>query len=172
MAAVATFGTLAAAAEGYAAALAGLAFGCATLLAVHQVVRSRNLESIAYPAVGLALGLVFTAGLATNLIRSGFDTAADSLIPSAPPKPQVRQPASSPRWRFWPIAVICAVQAALSLALVWSNTAYIDEADYLWVGRLEIAHWLHGTSWPSLYAYRTLPGPQSCIRHSAPSPTT
>ena len=158
VAAVATFGALAAAAEGYAAALAGLAFGCATVLAVHQVVRSRNLESIAYPAVGLALGLVFTTGLVTNLIRSGFDTAADSVIPSAPPKPQVRQPASSPRWRFWPIAVICAVQAALSLALVWSNTAYIDEADYLWVGRLEIAHWLHGTSWPSLYAYRTLPG--------------
>ncbi len=39
---------------------------------------------------------------------------------------------------------ICAVQAALSLTLVWSNTAYIDEANNLWVGRLEIAHWLHG----------------------------
>ncbi len=149
---------VAAAAEGYAAALAGLLFGCAAVLAVHQVVRSRNLESIAYPAIGLALGLVFTTGLVMNLIRSGFDTAADSVIPSASSKPQAKQPASPPRWRFWPIAVICAVQAALSLALVWSNTAYIDEADYLWVGRLEIAHWLHGTSWPSLYAYRTLPG--------------
>ena len=30
------------------------------------------------------------------------------------------------------------MQAALSLTLVWSNTAYIDEADYLWVGHLEI----------------------------------
>ena len=50
------------------------------------------------------------------------------------------------------------VQAALSLTLVWSNTAYTDEASYLWVGRLEIMHWLHGTSWPSLNAYRTLPG--------------
>ena len=158
VAAVATFGALAAAAEGYAAVLAGLAFGCAALLAVHQVVRSRNLESIAYPAVGLALGLVFTTGLVTNLIRSGFDTAVDPVIPSAPSKPQARQPASSPKWRFWPIAVICAAQAALSLPLVWSNTAYIDEADCLWVGRLEIAHWLHGTSWPSLYAYRTSSG--------------
>ena len=50
------------------------------------------------------------------------------------------------------------MQAALSLTLVWSNTAYIDEADYLWVGRLEIAHWLHGTSWPSAYAYRLFSG--------------
>ena len=154
----AAFAAVAAAAEGYAAAVAGLLFGCAAVVAVHQIVRSRNPESIAYPAVGLALGLVFTTGLVTNLIRSGFDTAADSVIPSASSKPQARQPASPPRWRFWPIAVICAVQAALSLALVWSNTAYIDEADYLWVGRLEIAHWLHGTSWPSLYAYRTFPG--------------
>ncbi len=158
VAGAAAFALVAAAAEGYAAAVAGLLFGCAAVLAVHQVVRSRNLESIAYPTIGLALGLVFTTGLVMNLIRSGFDTAADSVIPSASSKPQAKQPASPPRWRFWPIAVICAVQAALSLALVWSNTAYIDEADYLWVGRLEIAHWLHGTSWPSLYAYRTLPG--------------
>jgi len=50
------------------------------------------------------------------------------------------------------------VQAALSLTLVWSNTAYIDEADYLWVGRLELAHWLHGTPWPSAYAYRLFSG--------------
>jgi hypothetical protein len=57
-----------------------------------------------------------------------------------------------------PLSVICAVQAVLSLSLVWSNTAYIDEADYLWVGRLEIAHWLHGASWPSAYADRLFSG--------------
>ena len=48
-----------------------------------------------------------------------------------------------------PLMAICVVQTALSLTLVWSNTAYIDEADYLWIGHLEIMHWLHGTSWPS-----------------------
>jgi hypothetical protein len=65
-----------------------------------------------------------------------------------------------PRLRLFlhPLTAICAVQAALSLALVWSNTAYIDEADYLWVGHLEIAHWLHGTSWPSAYAYHLFSG--------------
>ena len=50
------------------------------------------------------------------------------------------------------------MQAALSLALVWSNTAYIDEADYLWVGHLVIRHWLHGASWPSTLIKGSLSG--------------
>lgn len=57
-----------------------------------------------------------------------------------------------PSRSFLPLMAICTVQAALSLTLVWSNTAYIDEADYLWIGHLEIAHLLHGSSWPSAYA--------------------
>lgn len=44
----------------------------------------------------------------------------------------------------WPLAVVLAVQAALSLRLIWSNTAFEDEALYLWVGHMEWAHWLHG----------------------------
>jgi hypothetical protein len=53
-------------------------------------------------------------------------------------------------WRLLlhPLVAICTVQAALSLSLVWSNTAFADEAYYLWVGRLEIAHWLHGAALP------------------------
>jgi Dolichyl-phosphate-mannose-protein mannosyltransferase len=51
-----------------------------------------------------------------------------------------------------PVTVICAVQAALSLTLVWSNTAFEDEAQFLWVGRLLVAHWLNGTPWPSAFA--------------------
>lgn len=64
---------------------------------------------------------------------------------------------SQPR-RFYPVIAICAVQALLSLTLVWSNTAFGDEADYLSVGRLEWAHWLHGASWPSVYADGVLSG--------------
>jgi len=61
--------------------------------------------------------------------------------------------------RFWhPLVAVCGVQAALSLALVWSNTAYIDEADYLWVGHLVIRNWLHGTSWPSTLIKENLSG--------------
>jgi hypothetical protein len=73
-----------------------------------------------------------------------------------------RPPGQRPRhlWRLFlhPLTVICAVQAALSLTLVWSNTAFGDEAEYLWFGHLEWAHWLHGTSWPSAYADRVLSG--------------
>ena len=70
---------------------------------------------------------------------------------------QARTRRARPRF-IHPLTVICAVQIALSLSLVWSNTAYIDEADYLWVGRLELAHWLRGASWPSAYADRLFSG--------------
>jgi 4-amino-4-deoxy-L-arabinose transferase-like glycosyltransferase len=43
---------------------------------------------------------------------------------------------------------ILTLQAVLSLRLVWNNSAYIDEATYLWAGHLEIAHWLHGSTLP------------------------
>jgi len=65
---------------------------------------------------------------------------------------------SSRRGFLHPLIAICAVQAALSLTLVRSNTAFADEADYLWIGHLEIAHWLRGASWPSAYADRLLSG--------------
>ncbi len=55
-------------------------------------------------------------------------------------------PGQRPRRRVLvhPLTAICAVQAALSLSLVWSNTAFADEAQYLSSGQLEWAHWLHG----------------------------
>ena len=48
---------------------------------------------------------------------------------------------------------ILAIQAGLSLRLVWSNTAYQDEALYLWAGHLEWAHWLHGGAVPDFASY-------------------
>jgi hypothetical protein len=47
-----------------------------------------------------------------------------------------------------PLTLICTVQAVLSLSLVWSNTAFADEAQYLRTGELEWAHWLRGTDLP------------------------
>jgi hypothetical protein len=47
---------------------------------------------------------------------------------------------------------------SLALPLAWSDTAFTDEADYLWVGRLIIAHWLHGKSWPANFGHRVLSG--------------
>jgi 4-amino-4-deoxy-L-arabinose transferase-like glycosyltransferase len=51
------------------------------------------------------------------------------------------------------IFIIVTVQAVLSLRLVWSNTAFTDEALYLWAGHLEWSHWLHGTPIPPFSAY-------------------
>ena len=51
--------------------------------------------------------------------------------------------------RATPLLLILAVQAGLSLRLVWANAASGDEALYLWAGRLELAHWLHGGPLPS-----------------------
>ena len=52
-----------------------------------------------------------------------------------------------------PLLVVLAVQAGLSLRLVWSNTAFQDEALYLRAGHLEWARWLHQTPIPHFPAY-------------------
>jgi putative flippase GtrA len=52
-----------------------------------------------------------------------------------------------------PLLAILAVQAGLALRLVWSNTAYSDEALYLWAGRVELASLLHGTPSPVFSSY-------------------
>ena len=53
----------------------------------------------------------------------------------------------------WPLLLLLALQAALSLRLVWANTAFQDEATYLWAGHLQWAHWLHGMPIPPFPAY-------------------
>ena len=52
-----------------------------------------------------------------------------------------------------PLLVVLAVQALLSLRLVWSATAFQDEALYLRAGHLEWAHWLHHAPIPRFPAY-------------------
>lgn len=51
------------------------------------------------------------------------------------------------------LLVILLVQAALALRLVQANTAFEDEALYLWAGHLEWAHWLHGVRIPLFPTY-------------------
>ena len=55
--------------------------------------------------------------------------------------------------RRWPLLAVLAVQAALSLRLVWSNTAFQDEGLYLWSGHLELAHAMQGTPIPAFATY-------------------
>jgi Dolichyl-phosphate-mannose-protein mannosyltransferase len=60
-------------------------------------------------------------------------------------------------WRYvpnwWPLALILAVQAGFSLRLVRADTAFQDEATYLWAGHLEWANWLHSAPLPPFSAY-------------------
>jgi hypothetical protein len=55
--------------------------------------------------------------------------------------------------RWLPLTAILVGQAALSLRLVWSNSAFTDEALYIWSGRLEWEHWLHGAPVPNFPSY-------------------
>ncbi len=51
----------------------------------------------------------------------------------------------------WPLLGILAAQVLLSARLFWTNTAYQDEALYLWSGHLEWLHWLHGLRLPASF---------------------
>ena len=53
----------------------------------------------------------------------------------------------------WPLLVVLAVQALLSFRLVRADTAFQDEALYLWAGHLEWANVLHGTPVPPFPSY-------------------
>jgi putative flippase GtrA len=53
----------------------------------------------------------------------------------------------------WPLVVILAAQAIMSLRLIWSNTAFLDEATYLFAGHVQLAHWLHGAVAPDYATY-------------------
>jgi putative flippase GtrA/glycosyltransferase involved in cell wall biosynthesis len=145
LAVAAVMGGMTAAMHGYGKGFAAFVLAAAVGVCAYQVARTRRLESVAYPAVGLGLGLVFTAGLVVNLVRP---SATPAFLAQAPEPQELKKPG----WlrRLWhPLVVILLVQAGLSLSLVWSNTAFGDEADYLWAGRLEWAHWLHGVKIPA-----------------------
>jgi hypothetical protein len=53
----------------------------------------------------------------------------------------------------WQLVAVLVVQAALSLRLLWSNTAFMDEALYLWAGHMEWAHWLQGAPVPDFQSW-------------------
>ncbi|MGO9077472.1 MAG: glycosyltransferase family 39 protein [Streptosporangiaceae bacterium] len=53
----------------------------------------------------------------------------------------------------WPLTLILTAQAVLSARLIGSNTAFADEALYLWAGHAELAHLLHGAGVPPVAGY-------------------
>ena len=129
-------------------------------ICAYEVARTRRLEAAAYPVLGAALGLVFTVGLITHLAHARVPVASTATAPVIT-HDEAKAATLRPRWRRYllhPLAAILVVQAGLSLSLIWSNTAFSDEADYLWVGRTLIGYWLQGTAWPSTYAHQVLSG--------------
>lgn len=66
-----------------------------------------------------------------------------------PGRPSLRSPVLA----RWPLFAVLTVQAGLSLRLLWSNTAFQDEALYLRAGHLEWARWLHQAPIPDFPSY-------------------
>jgi hypothetical protein len=85
---------------------------------------------------------------------TSIDTRSD--LPQVPYSSEVGHATSRKRSGLarvpW-LVVILAVQAALSLRLVRLNTAFSDEALYLWVGHQDWARLIHGTPIPPFATY-------------------
>jgi GT2 family glycosyltransferase len=131
-------------AAGQGSYVAELAGAILLALAAREVVQTRRVEAVAYPLIGLSLAGAFTLNLARNLIMHPTEHVerVQTWEEESGVEPEARRVRRFP----WPLAAVLAVQAAFSLSLVWSNTAFGDEANYLQYGRLEWLHWLHGTS--------------------------
>jgi 4-amino-4-deoxy-L-arabinose transferase-like glycosyltransferase len=53
----------------------------------------------------------------------------------------------------WSLPAVLAVQVALSARLIWTTTAFQDEALYLWAGHLELDHLVRNTPVPGFSSY-------------------
>jgi hypothetical protein len=61
-----------------------------------------------------------------------------------------------------PLIVILAVQAGLSLLLAVSNTAFGDEALYMWASHADLSQWFHHVVMPPTTYNAYFSGPRSC----------
>jgi len=151
-----------AAVHGHGTLVAGLLVMAAVAVSGREVARARSLEGLMYAPAALALGGVYAATIAGNLMRlpvrrPAAPTWSEPTDERATEAPSRQRPPPRP-WRqrvCWPLVVILAVQAGLSLSLIWSNTAFGDEALYLWAGHVEISHWVHpAMGLPALGSYK------------------
>jgi len=94
-------------------------------------------------------------GTTTHQATAASDPSVLDAAPAAPSVGTHREPGILARYapRWWPLLAVLAVQAILSIRLVHADTAFEDEAAYLWAGHLEWAHLLHGTQIPDFPAY-------------------
>lgn len=105
---------------------------------------------------------VVRATPAPTIDRPQVPAPPTSLRPSPPAAKEVRaSPEPTGGRSHWisrlpgvlPLVAILTIQAALSARLISQYTAFNDEALYLWAGRLEWSHWLHGTPIPLFQTY-------------------
>jgi hypothetical protein len=89
------------------------------------------------------------AGLAALLSLARVSEPAASVEGVA----EVRAPARRRLQIPHPLLIILTVQTVLAINLIHANTAFQDEALYLWAGHLEIAHMIHGTPIPPFATY-------------------
>ncbi len=94
-------------------------------------------------------------GTTTHRATATSDPSVLDAAPAVPSAGTHREPGALERYvpRWWPLLAVLVVQAILSIRLVHADTAFEDEAAYLWAGHLEWAHWLHGTPIPPFSTY-------------------
>lgn len=94
-------------------------------------------------------------GTTTDQTTGAFGTPDVDTDPAAPAAGTHRQRRVLNRYApgWWPLVAVLIVQAALSVRILRADTAFEDEATYLWAGHLEWAHWLHGGTLPQFPAY-------------------
>jgi hypothetical protein len=73
-------------------------------------------------------------------------------IPGIPAAYEAPAPPSKRRTWISRAVVLCVLTLQALLSLRMHNTAFEDEALYIYVGHLEISHWLHGTALQGNYA--------------------
>jgi 4-amino-4-deoxy-L-arabinose transferase-like glycosyltransferase len=82
---------------------------------------------------------------------AGRHSAAE---PGPPRTDRVASPAPGRAVPVWlPLLAVLVVQSLLSVRLLWADTAFQDEATYLWAGHLEWTGLLHGSSVPPFPTY-------------------
>jgi dolichyl-phosphate-mannose-protein mannosyltransferase len=109
-------------------------------------------EEVSDPAHMLAGAPVYDTPL-SEIMRDHLNEAASTGRVVLPRSPGRRPDTCAAIALRWPLVAVLAVQAALSLRLVWSNTAFQDEGLYLRAGHLEWARWLHGATIPDFPSY-------------------
>lgn len=119
--------------------------------------QSPDAETVLFAAPALRLDPVAEASLASMLetIEDRDERETTKVLTAIPGTPAAGEAPPRPtRRRTWVsrAVLLCVLIMQALLTLRMNNTAFEDEALYMYVGHLEIAHWLHGSALQGNYA--------------------